>query len=137
MLPNRTIGSVSTCKYFLIMFAVSCFLQVSLLIGSSEATSMYYKKVQGEKYEPDWVPVSSTVIPLVERVVSVGAGARKKSSFGSDGHDGTDGVLGADESYKRAYVKHISKFTKIGTAGAEVQPGTLITGKTASSSAKD
>uniref|UniRef100_A0A182M7Q5 Uncharacterized protein n=1 Tax=Anopheles culicifacies TaxID=139723 RepID=A0A182M7Q5_9DIPT len=88
---------------------------------------MYYKKVHGEKYEPDWVPVSSTVIPLVERVVSVGAGARTKSSLGSDGHDGTEGVLGADESYKRAYVKHISKFTKIGTAGAEIQPGTLIT----------
>ncbi|XP_053660777.1 uncharacterized protein LOC128709780 [Anopheles marshallii] len=135
MLATRTITSASMCKYFFITLSVSCFLQVSLLVGSSEGTSMYYKKVQGEKYEPDWVPVSSTVIPLVERVVSVGA--RTKSSHGSDGHDGTEGVLGADETYKRAYVKHISKFTKIGTAGADIQPGTLITGKTASSTAKD
>uniref|UniRef100_A0A182VVD6 Uncharacterized protein n=1 Tax=Anopheles minimus TaxID=112268 RepID=A0A182VVD6_9DIPT len=137
MLQTKSIVLASTCKYFLIIITLNCLLQVSLLIGSSEATSMYYKKVQGEKYEPDWVPVSSTVIPLVERVVSVGAGPRKKSSLGSDGHDGTEGVLGADETYKRAYVKHISKFTKIGTAGAEIQPGTLITGKTAASAAKD
>ncbi|XP_052900999.1 uncharacterized protein LOC128307277 [Anopheles moucheti] len=135
MLPIRNIVSVSVCKYFFITLSVSCLLQVSLLVGSSEGTSMYYKKVQGEKYEPDWVPVSSTVIPLVERVVSVGA--RTKSSHGGDGNDGTEGILRADETYKRAYVKHISKFTKIGTAGADIQPGTLITGKAASSTAKD
>lgn len=77
----------------------------------------------------DWVPVSSTVIPLVERVVSVGA--RTKPSTGADGsqHPGAARLQSADESYKRAYVKHISKFTKIGTAGALVQPGTLITGR--------
>uniref|UniRef100_A0A182XY59 Uncharacterized protein n=1 Tax=Anopheles stephensi TaxID=30069 RepID=A0A182XY59_ANOST len=89
---------------------------------------MYYKKVQGEKYEPDWVAVSSTVIPLVERVVSVGAHT-KPQSHRKDGTETSEGLLRADESYKRAYVKHISKFTKIGTAGAEIQPGMLITGK--------
>ncbi|XP_050073347.1 uncharacterized protein LOC126561314 [Anopheles maculipalpis] len=131
----RTFASALLCRYSLVLLVVSCFVQVSLLVDSSEATSMYYKKVHGEKYEPDWVAVSSTVIPLVERVVSVGA--HTKPSHRKDGTEGTVGLLRADESYKRAYVKHISKFTKIGTAGAEIQPGTLITGKTASSAAKD
>uniref|UniRef100_A0A182NAD7 Uncharacterized protein n=1 Tax=Anopheles dirus TaxID=7168 RepID=A0A182NAD7_9DIPT len=91
---------------------------------------MYYKKVQGEKYEPDWVAVSSTVIPLVESVVSVGLGLRTKPLSASDGSGPAEGVPASDENYKRAYVKHISKkYTKIGTAGAQIQPGTLITGR--------
>uniref|UniRef100_A0A182QLK5 Uncharacterized protein n=1 Tax=Anopheles farauti TaxID=69004 RepID=A0A182QLK5_9DIPT len=105
-----------------------CLDAVSLLVPLAEATSMYYKKVQGEKYEPDWVAVSSTVIPLVDSVVGVGVGPRTKSSTVSDGSGAAE--PGANENYKRAYVKHISKkYTKIGTAGAQVQPGTLITGR--------
>ncbi|EAU77316.1 AGAP000204-PA [Anopheles gambiae str. PEST] len=138
MLPSTRTGRAFAFgrHHFLLSLGLCCILQLCLLAGSANATSMYYKKVSGEKYEPDWVPVSSTVIPLVERVVSVGA--RTKPSTGADGsqHPGAARLQSADESYKRAYVKHISKFTKIGTAGALVQPGTLITGKQAAS-AKD
>ncbi|XP_053677984.1 uncharacterized protein LOC128728388 [Anopheles nili] len=103
-----------------------------------KSTSMYYKKVQGEKYEPDWIAVSSTIIPLVERHTNVGVGFRVGSSTGSEKNDGYEGVSTVDKYYKQAYVKHISKkYTKVGTAGAFVQPGTLITGKTTNSNKKD
>uniref|UniRef100_A0A182P180 Uncharacterized protein n=1 Tax=Anopheles epiroticus TaxID=199890 RepID=A0A182P180_9DIPT len=124
------------CKHVLLLVSLNCLVQVLLLASSASATSMYYKKVGGEKYEPDWVPVSSTVIPLVERVVGVGARTNPSSTGGSGQPGPVERLQSADESYKRAYVKHISKFTKIGTAGALVQPGTLITGKMAAK-AKD
>uniref|UniRef100_A0A182K5L7 Uncharacterized protein n=1 Tax=Anopheles christyi TaxID=43041 RepID=A0A182K5L7_9DIPT len=129
MLPGTRTSDACTLggKYLLLLLSLGCFLQVCMLPGTANATSMYYKKVGLEKYEPDWVPVSSTVIPLVERVVSVGA-RTKSSATGAAGHPGAaERLQAADESYKRAYVKHISKFTKIATAGALVQPGTLIT----------
>lgn len=67
---------------------------VALALTTVQAGPMYYKKVSGQKYEPDWVAVSSTVIPLAEYRVSVGGGGEQ-----------TNSALAEDE-YRRAYLRH-------------------------------
>ncbi|XP_062547274.1 uncharacterized protein LOC134212935 [Armigeres subalbatus] len=108
----------------------------ALALVTVDAGPMYYKKIAGQKYEPDWVAVSSTVIPLAEYRVSVGGGGGEQSS------------LVADDEYRRAYLRHKQlsaannglvklKTTAQGESGtgagaaARVQedPDTLITAK--------
>ncbi|XP_053681719.1 uncharacterized protein LOC128732486 [Sabethes cyaneus] len=76
---------------------VAFLLPLVILLGLSEAGSMYYKKVASQKYEPDWVAVSSTVIPLAEYRVSVGAG---------DGLNGKASAALVPDEYRRAYLRH-------------------------------
>ncbi|XP_055633803.1 uncharacterized protein LOC129774126 [Toxorhynchites rutilus septentrionalis] len=96
-------------------------LALAVLLLAIEASPMYYKKVAGQKFEPDWVAVSSTVIPLAEYRVSVGA---LKST--------------PPDEYKRAYLRHKKltalskvKLDKEGTSRVVVRvqqhPDTLIT----------
>uniref|UniRef100_A0A1Q3FN81 Putative conserved secreted protein n=1 Tax=Culex tarsalis TaxID=7177 RepID=A0A1Q3FN81_CULTA len=101
-------------------------LALAALLATLEATPMIYKKVAGQKYEPDWVAVSSTVIPLTEYRVGVGAGSSKSLAAG----------LPEDE-YRRAYLLHkklVASASKAKEGGgaetaARVQqdPDTLIT----------
>ncbi|EAT43264.1 AAEL005287-PA [Aedes aegypti] len=82
------------------------------LLATFDAGPMYYKKVSGQKYEPDWVPVSSTVIPLAEYRVSVGGG-------------GEQGSLLTGDEYRRAYLRHqqLSAAAKNGKDKLKTVPG--------------
>ncbi|XP_029709666.2 uncharacterized protein LOC115255706 [Aedes albopictus] len=77
------------------VLVVIALLLVALTLTTVQAGPMYYKKVSGQKYEPDWVAVSSTVVPLAEYRVSVGGG----------GGEQTNSALAEDE-YRRAYLRH-------------------------------
>nr|XP_019541402.2 uncharacterized protein LOC109412205 [Aedes albopictus]XP_029709666.1 uncharacterized protein LOC115255706 [Aedes albopictus] len=76
------------------VLVVIALLLVALTLTTVQAGPMYYKKVSGQKYEPDWVAVSSTVVPLAEYRVSVGGGGEQ-----------TNSALAEDE-YRRAYLRH-------------------------------
>ncbi|XP_055841494.1 uncharacterized protein LOC129908766 [Episyrphus balteatus] len=78
-----------------------------LLVGSALATPMLYKKNEQDKYEPDLIAVSSTVIPLTVYEVSYGLGGKPS------------------EEYKMAYLKKLRK--KVKHTDEEEDPDTLIT----------
>ncbi|XP_065086094.1 uncharacterized protein LOC135708076 [Ochlerotatus camptorhynchus] len=101
-------------KTFLIPIVIGLVMALALTI---EASPMYYKKVSGQKYEPDWVAVSSTVIPLAEYRVSVG---------GSGGEQHKSTSLVADDEYRRAYMKH-KKLTAANKAKLVTQKGSDAT----------
>ncbi|XP_055586888.1 uncharacterized protein LOC129739457 [Uranotaenia lowii] len=126
-------------------------LGLATLLLAVQAHPMFYKKVDGgQKYEPDWVPVSSTVIPLAEYQLSVGGGSKSAaSSSGGQTAASIATVASFSEEYKRAYLRHKklhaaaiasekakASVTEKGagspeTAAARVQedPDTLITAK--------
>jgi len=82
-----------------------------IMIGCAMASPMFYKKNGNDKYEPDLIAVSSTVIPLAEYE-------------NSTAKNGTQPIAMSEE-YKIAYIKHIHK-----KAHAEDEdPDTLITYK--------
>ncbi|EDS41624.1 conserved hypothetical protein [Culex quinquefasciatus] len=103
----------------------SVVIVLAALLAVIQATPMIYKKIDGQKYEPDWVAVSSTVIPLTEYRVSVGGGSSKSLTAGVP-----------NDEYRRAYLLHkklvASSVGKDG-GGAETaarvqqDPDTLIT----------
>ncbi|KAL1400573.1 hypothetical protein pipiens_002060 [Culex pipiens pipiens] len=87
----------------------SVVIVLAALLAIVQATPMIYKKVDGQKYEPDWVAVSSTVIPLTEYRVSVGGGGSSKSLAGVP-----------DDEYRRAYLLHKKLVAaSVGKDGAE------------------
>ncbi|XP_058444256.1 uncharacterized protein LOC131425946 [Malaya genurostris] len=110
-------------------FPLGIVLLLAGLLATIDAGPMYYKKISGQKYEPDWVAVSSTVIPLTEYRVSVGATVP----------DGPGKSASPPDEYRQAYHRHkkltaISKLKlQAGKPGAEVaarvqeNPDTLIT----------
>ncbi|XP_055524810.1 uncharacterized protein LOC129718252 [Wyeomyia smithii] len=76
---------------------VKFLLSLAVLLVLTQAAPVYYKKVDSQKYEPDWVAVSSTVIPLAEYRVSVGAG---------EGPNGKSSAALVPDEYRRAYLRH-------------------------------
>ncbi|XP_031628022.1 uncharacterized protein LOC116343873 [Contarinia nasturtii] len=86
------------------------FLLLGLVIGNVLCGPMYYKKTDDDTYEPDLVPVSSTVIPVYTYQVN---------STGEVKHHVMD-----DEEYRLAYMKMklMNKKRK-----QEDDPDTLIT----------
>ncbi|KAG4065451.1 hypothetical protein HA402_003266 [Bradysia odoriphaga] len=77
---------------------------ISLFVLCTLANPMYYKKNDNDKYEPDLVAYSSTVIPIKSYEVSYNIGGKIDI-----------------EEYKEAYLKHMHKKVKVES------PGTLIT----------
>ncbi|XP_058827142.1 uncharacterized protein LOC131687113 [Topomyia yanbarensis] len=116
MLPNK--------------FPLGVGLLLAAILVTIDAGPMYYKKISGQKYEPDWVAVSSTVIPLTEYRLSVGAIVP----------DGLARAASIPDEYRRAYQRH-KKLTAVSklklptgkSSGREVaplvqeNPDTLIT----------
>ncbi|KAJ6638652.1 hypothetical protein Bhyg_11389 [Pseudolycoriella hygida] len=79
---------------------------ISFLVVCTLCNPMYYKKNDNDKYEPDLIAYSSTVIPLKSYEVGYHIGGKM-----------------SDEEYKKAYLKHLRKKVK----HSEENPDTLIT----------
>lgn len=94
-------AAVLLCQLVLLMLT---------LMGSptpvSGASMLYKKNSANDRYEPDLVAVSSTVIPLLE-YQSVAA----MLGSGAGGGDGSDAVADKlhNEEYRQAYLKHLNK----------------------------
>lgn len=103
-------------KYAVVICLAAAVLLLQLT-GETHGSSMLYKKNDHDKYEPDLVAVSSTVIPLTEYQASAGLVAAGDSpKFYS-------------EEYKQAYLRHLQKKQKLRQMGGDaVTADRLITG---------